>query len=333
MNNLKKSEAFQDLNFISETEQKQKEQDIRTWISKKESVCPYAPGLAHFVHLPDINSLSMRYVYYLAAELKFFYAAKENNKRVGRWMLMPQREWVSHEDAHQYAERIFWLLNAAHYHLCNNKNLVRASLEKTLKGYKRGYQGEILNPVIGKLPNRNKSLIPPKSLFYSALSPLYKSKRFYRYSPHSLMPLVYASEFEELRIKHSKVTKTVTFDMALGGLCEVFGDDIHINVDEFRKELPIWGAMIDRAAEVMRAQSKGVSSLSPEVKGCPGSNLSYFRVCPTQFINKLYLKYEEKLSILKTLTYQHNTTPKHVINASFAGSGLYTIPEYVQNAG
>lgn len=331
MNNLKRNEDFQNLNFSPESVQRQKEHDIRTWISRKESVCPYAPGLARFVHLPEINSLSMNHVYYLATELQAFYAAKENGKRVGRWMLMPPHEWTSHIDAHTYSERLFWLLNAAHYHLINHKKLVTASLEKSLKGYKRGYQGEILNPIIGKLPNPSKSLIPPKSLFYSALSPLYKSKRFYRYSPHALMPLVYVSEFEELRLKHTSVTETVTFEMAHGGLYEVFGDDLHIDLDEFRKELPIWGAIIDRIAEIMRAQSKGISSASPEAKGCPGSNLSYFRVCPPQLVNKLCTKYQETLTILKTLSHQNNTTPKHVINASFAGSGLYTIPDYSHN--
>tara|TARA_R110001592_G_scaffold103298_2_gene291136 strand:+ start:2833 stop:3456 length:624 start_codon:yes stop_codon:yes gene_type:complete len=201
-------------------------------------------------------------------------------------------------------------------------------LKQELCGYKRGYQGEILNPIVGKLPNPNANVIPAKSLFYSALSPLYKSKRFYRYSPHSLMPLVYVSEFEELRLKHPKVTETVTFEMAHGGLFEIFGDDLELNLEDFRQELPIWGAIIDRTAEIMRASSKGVSSQSLEAKGCPASNLSYFRLSPLSLVNKFYLKYADNLSILNKLVRQTNVPPKQIIGASFAGSGLYTIPDY-----
>tara|TARA_R110001592_G_scaffold103298_2_gene291135 strand:+ start:2452 stop:2727 length:276 start_codon:yes stop_codon:yes gene_type:complete len=89
MNNTQATETNHNLSFSSESEQMQKEFAIRAWISKKESVCPYAPGLARFIHLPEINSLSMEHVYYLAQELKSFYDAKENGKRVGRWMLLP----------------------------------------------------------------------------------------------------------------------------------------------------------------------------------------------------------------------------------------------------
>lgn len=328
MNNTQATEASPDLRFKSESEKMQKELAIRTWISNKESVCPYAPGLARFIHLPEINSLSMAHVYYLAQELKSFYDAKENGKRVGRWMLLPHTEWESHEEAHSYSERIFWLLNAAYYHLVRDKKSVQASLKQELTGYNRGYKGEILNPIVGKLPKPNANVVPAKSLFYSALSPLYKSKRFYRYSPHSLMPLVYVSEFEELRIKHSKVTETVTFEMAHGGLFEIFGDDLELDLDDFRKELPVWGAIIDRTAEILRASSKGVSSLSAEVKGCPASNLSYFRLSPESLTNQFYSKYVDSLSILNRLVRQTSVNPKQIICASFAGSGLYTIPDY-----
>ena len=328
MNNAPRNEVGSNLTFTSESDKEQKELAIRTWISRKESVCPYAPGLAKFIHLPEINSLSMEHVYYLAQELKAFYDAKENGKRVGRWMLLPHTEWESHEEAHSYSERIFWLLNAAYYYLVRDKKSVQASIKKDLKGYNRGYRGEILNPIVGKLPKQNSNVMPAKSLFYSALSPLYKSKKFYRYSPHSLMPLVYVSEFEELRLKHPKVTETVTFEMAHGGLYEIFGDDLELDLEDFRQELPRWGAIIDRTAEIMRASSKGISSHSPKVKGCPASNLSYFRLSPETLINKFYFKYADNLSILNKLVSHTKINPKQIISASFAGSGLYTIPDY-----
>ena len=71
------------------------------------------------------------------------------------------------------------------------------------------------------------------------------------------MPLVYASEFEELRVKHTKVTENVTFKMAYMGLYETFGEDLKIDLDEFRLELPLWGGMIDRVAAIMRAKITG----------------------------------------------------------------------------
>jgi hypothetical protein len=306
----------------------QREHDVRAWIARKESVCPYAPGLARFVHLPEIKSLEMEHVYYLASELRAFYSAKENGKRVGRWMLMPHKEWQSHEEAHAYSEQVFWLLNAAYFHLFRDKKSVQAALKQALPGYVRGYKGEILNPIVGNLPNRSADVIPAKSLFYSALSPLYESKQFYRYCPHALIPLVYASEFEELKRKHPKVTETVTFQMACSGLFELFGDDLELDLKAFRQELPIWGAIVDRTAAIMRAASKGVSSRSQEVKGCPGSNLNYFRLCNPTLVDSLYTKYTANLPILKRIVGQTQLHAKQIIGASFAGSGLYTIPDY-----
>lgn len=306
----------------------QRELEVRASIARKESICPYAPGLARFVHLPEISSLKMGHVYYLAKELKAFYEAKEYGKRVGRWMLMPNKEWQSHEEAHTYSEQIFWLLNAAYFHLVRDKKSVRAALNKDLPDYGRGHNGEILVPIIGKQPKRNSNVIPAKSLFYSALSPLYKSEQFYRYSPHCIMPLVYASEFEELRVKHSKVTENVTFKMAYVGLYETFSENLEIDLDKFRQELPIWGSIIDRVAAIMRAKITGTNSLSPENKGCPATNLLLFRQCNPQLITTLYSKYIGKLKILSSLTKQTKAHPMEIICASFAGSGLYVIPEY-----
>lgn len=304
----------------------QRELEVRASIARKESICPYAPGLARFVHLPEIKSLEMSHVYYLAKELKAFYEAKEQGKRVGRWMLMPNREWQSHEEAHEYSERIFWLLNAAYFHLVRDKKSVSAALNKDLPNYDRGHNGEILVPIIGKQPKRGSNIIPAKSLFYSALSPLYKSKQFYRYSPHCIMPLVYASEFEELRIKHSKVTENVTFKMAYVGLYETFGEELKIDLEEFRQELPIWGSIIDRVAAIMRAKTTGTHSQLLQNKGCPSTNLLFFRQCNPELITTLYSKYITRLKTLSSLITQTKAHPMEIIGASFAGSGLYIIP-------
>lgn len=313
----------------SSLDPKQREMEVRAWIARKESVCPYAPGLAHFVHLPEINTLKMEHVYLLARELKIFYDAKQNGKRVGRWMLMPHAEWSSHEEAHTYSERIFWLLNAAYFHLFRDKKSVQAALKRELKGYNRGVKGEILNPVVGNLPNQNTDVVPAKSLFYSALSPLYHSKQFYRYCPHSIMPLVYASEFEELKNKHPQVTEDVCFEMAKGGLLEIFGDDLRLDILAFKEELPKWGAILDKVAERLRAASRGVGIDAPEATGCSASNLSYFRLSDQKLVNELFLKYSVHLSVLRELVDRTKASPKQIIAACFAGSGIYTLPDYL----
>lgn len=308
-----------------------REHDLRAWIARKESICPYAPGLAKFVQLPEINDLSMDHVYYLANCLQEFYTAKVNGKRVGRWMLMPHTEWQSHEHAHTYSEQIFWLLNAAYFHLIRDKNSVNLALNRALPGYSRGYKGEILNPVIGHLPKANMNSTPARSLFYSALSPLYKSKKFYRYSPHCVIPLVYASEFKDLKEKHPSVTENVCFEMAYGGLFELFGDDLSIDLDSLRNELPVWGAIIDRIAEIFRGSVQGIPSCSAEAKGCPASNLGIFRLSSDQIVNRFYKKHASNLPVLTDLVRQTKASPKQIIKASFAGSGLYTIPDYCES--
>jgi hypothetical protein len=313
----------------AEIDPKQKEQVIRGWISRKESVCPYAPGLARFIHLPELKSLNIEHVEYLAEELNAFYSAKENNKRVGRWMLLPHTEWTCHEEAHTESERIFWLLNAAYFYLLKDKKSVQASLDQQLKGYNRGVKGEILNPIVGHQPNRSVDVIPAKSLFYSALSPLYNSTQFYRYCPHSLIPLVYASEFQQLKQKHPQVTSEVALEMACGGLFEILGDDISLDKNAFKQELRVWGAIIDRTAEIMRGAAKGVSSQAKEAKGCPASNLNYFRVSNPKLVSLIYSKYSNHLNILRQILGQTNAQPKQIIAAPFAGSGLYTIPDYL----
>ncbi len=309
-------------------ESMKKEMEVRAWIARKESVCPYAPGLARFVHLPEITSIKMEHVYYLAHELKAFYDDKVDGTRVGRWMLMPHTEWQSHDEAHTYGERIFWLLNAAYYHLMHDKKAVQMALKRQLPGFERAHHGDIINSIVGKQPNPNANCIPAKSLFFSALSPLYKSKKFYRYCPHSVMPMVYVSEFQDTKLRHPKVTEKVTFDMAVSGLREILGDTIELDLAEFKNELPHWGAIIDRTAAIIRSQEKGVSSRSPEAQGCPATNLSYFRVCNPQLVETFFIRHREKLPTLSRFVELSKFDPKDLIKAAFAGSGLYVMPNY-----
>lgn len=308
-----------------------REQAVRAWIARKESVCPYAPGLARFVELPEIDGMSMDHVYWFAKELNAFYKDKQNGKRVGRWMLLPNREWQSHEEAHEFSERVFWLLNAAYFHLADDKRSMKKAMKCEIEGYTRGHKSEILNPVVGHLPKPGNERVPSKSLFYSALSPLYRSKKFYRYAPSSIIPLVYASEFQTLKRNHPTVTERVTFEMAYGGLYEVFGDDLELDLTAFRKELPAWGAIVDRCAEIMRASRLGLPSSSPHVKGCQASNLGVFRMGSPKLVQAFFDKYGEQLPILTRLVQYQKAAPKYVIASCFAGSGLYTIPDYASH--
>lgn len=327
MNSIKTAELSTE---ISE-ESKRKEMEIRAWIARKESVCPYAPGLARFIHLPKIDSMKMDHVYYLARELKAFYEDKVNGNRVGRWMLMPHSEWQSHDEARCYSERIFWLLNAAYYHLMRDKKSVQAAIKKELPGFERGHKGDIINSIIGKQPNPNANIVPAKSLFFSALSSLYRSKKFFRYCPYSVMPLVYASEFQELKTKHTQVTENVTFDMATRGLHEILGDNIELDLADFKQELPHWGAIVDRTAAVLRAHEHGISSKSHEARGCPGSNLSLFRLSPPELVEAFFVKHTALLPILSDLVESSGVPPKDIIMGVFPGSGLYVLPDYPQS--
>jgi hypothetical protein len=117
--------------------------------------------------------------------------------------------------------------------------------------------------------------------------------------------------------------------MAYVGLYEIFGEDINIPLEEFRAELPIWGAIIDRVAAIMRAKSTGVSSHSGINKGCPSTNLLLFRQCDPTLIELLYSKYIRSLNILSSLIKQTKAHPIDIIGASFGGSGLYIIPGYI----
>ncbi len=307
---------------------KEREAAIRAWIARKESVCPYAPGLARFIVLPEIREAKMSHVYYLATELRAFYDAKEKGKRVGRWMILPHTEWQSHEEAHEESEKVFWLLNAAYYHIMKDKKSMQAAMDRTLPGYDRGYKGDILNPIVGKQPNPNSNVVPAKSLFYSALSPLYRNKKFYRYSPYSIMPLVYASEFHELKLKHPKVTESVCFEMACSGLTESFGSKISFSEKSLKEEIETWGSIIDRTAEIIRSQQRGVCSFSDEVKGCPASNLSYFRLSDPKLVNAFFVQYHRQLPVMKSIISRTKATPQQVMCAAFAGSGLYVEPDY-----
>lgn len=157
---------------------------------------------------------------------------------------------------------------------------------------------------------------------------LYRNNKFYRYSPHSLIPLVYASEFDYLAKRHPKVTEQVTFEMALGGLYESFGFGLDLVLNAFRQELPSWGAIIDRSAEIMRSKEQGAHATPESIKGCPTSNLSYFRLSDSRLINAMFRENQSALSILKRTVEVAAINSKEVINRAFAGSGLYTLPNY-----
>ena len=68
---------------------------------------------------------------------------------------------------------------------------------------------------------------------------------------------------------------------------------------DLEKELPIWGAIIDKTAELLRSGNTKTPNSSN--LGSPESNLQVFRNCPPQLAHAFYTKYLEHLPIMKLI--------------------------------
>jgi hypothetical protein len=295
----------------------EREETIRTWLAKKESVCPYAPGLARFTYLPKIDTLNMEGVRYFANELSGFYKARKNNKRVGRWILLPHQNWTTHADAFEESERLFWLLNAAYYYHTKDKLNVKKALHRLIDGIEQDPHRGITNPIIGKLPCQNAKVIPPRTLFCTAMSPLYSSDKFYRYSPESVLFLIYLSEFKSKQVRHPDITKRIAIDMAFGSILEHFGDEFEPQKEKLEHELPIWGALIEQSVALYHG---GDNICSPD------RAIQFFQRIPSSFITAVYQRFANKLTLLPELLNRSGRSPKTVLSVCFAGSGLYVTP-------
>ena len=298
-----------------------RESAVRSWIARNESVCPYAPGLVYFSYLPETERLDMQLVRFLVVELRKFYASKCDGERVGRWMILPYKEWTSHKQARKESEIIFWGLAAAYFYLRNDRRRVKLALSRSLPGYAFDETGDITNPVVGNFARAHKTKPHPKSLFCSALSPLYRSKEFYRYAPSSVMVMVYALEFFEEKEKNEKSVRKISLDMAYGNLCESLGASVNLDKQALKKELPAWEQVI--------AQSLSVSGTPIDNSTCFTSGvLDKFRQIQPHIVEVCVSTQKHRLPILSELCRVSKISYHDLLSNHFSGAGLYTLPHY-----
>lgn len=305
----------------------EREQNIRHWIANKESVCPYAPGLARFVHLPKMTGISMDNVRYLSNELKAFYKDKQENERTGRWILLPHQEWANHMEALAYSERFYWQLLAAYFHLTDDPRRMKQALSGHYEGIARSDKNEICNPVIGKFPRTDASAPHFKSLFCTALGPVYRSKTFYRYAPSACMVLVYAQEFMEKKVHHPKTMHHISLDMVQSNLKEIFGDELTITRDELASELPLWRTLIQHALQLER-KAAATCSISCQFM-LSSTTMTTFRHCAPTLVNSICLSHLPRLPVMQRIMWLKQVSPHQILNAHFAGTGLYVLPHYL----
>lgn len=305
----------------------EREQNIRLWIANKESVCPYAPGLARFVHLPEMTDASMDNVRYLSNELKAFYKDKQGDERVGRWILLPHQEWADHTHALVDSERLYWHLLAAYFHLTDDPRRMKQALARNYEGIAKSDKNEICNPLIGKFPRTNSSVPHFKSLFCAAHGPIYRSRTFYRWAPAACYALVYAQEFMEKKNNHQKTMHHISLDMVQGNLDEIFGEGLNITRDELAKELPHWRNLIQHA---MRMDGKTTPTCSVTGQFTLSSSImSTFRRCPTALIDSLCLSQLSLLPVMQRIMRLKQAAPHQILYSHFAGTGLYVMPHYL----
>lgn len=306
----------------------QREQKTRLWIANKESVCPYAMGLARFVHLPEITAISLDNVRYLAGELKSFYKDKQGAERVGRWILLPHREWTDHQDALAYSELMYWQLLAAYYYLNSDPRKMKQAMSRQFDGIALGDKGEICNPIVGKFARSNSTVPHFKSLFCTALGPTYRSKKFYRYMPSACIVMVYAQELMEKKDAHPKTMHHISLDMMLGNLAEVLGDDLAITRDELAKELPMWRVLIQNSLQLAGLAGAACTS-SVAQEGLSAQTMAKFRDCSSSLVDSLCYPRLAQLPVLQKIMSMKRVTPHQILKSHFSGAGLYTYPDYL----
>ncbi len=295
----------------------EREARLRGWIARAESVCPYAPGLAHVTYLPPIDNLDQSLVHFLSGEMKAFYTAKENGKRVGRWLLLPHHEWNNHQHALKESETLFWGLNAAAANLRRDRKRVKQALARSLPGYQRQKNGNILNPIVGRLTTNSEGKPHPKSLFCSALSSHYQYEQYYRYAPTSVMVMIYAEEFQDHKERHTKAVSKINLEMIHSSLLEQLGTDLLCEKNELKGEIPRWEALISR---ILNLDSTDNAST------CLHVVCQRWRELPEGIIEHSVRQAAQQLPLLTRLCHDKAVTAKQVLQAYFTETGLYTLP-------
>ncbi len=298
--------------------QEERELGLRAWIARREGVCPYAPGIARFTHLPAGLKLDHESVRYAASELGAFYKAKSKQGKVMRWMLIPAEEWVDHDTARQQTEMLYFLFVAAYFYIEGDKKRMKAALMGQIAGVDLGPNGEINNPVIGKLASAKKEALHPRSLFCTALAPTYSSNKFYRYAPHSLLVMVYANDFMAKK-RHVDVISRITHEMICSNLMELWGEDIDCSVEAIAAELPYWERLIEMAVRSIALAKVDAGSISQVMNA--------FRRLDGRHVDALCQREISCLPVLASLCANTGQSFFVLLNSLFSGSGLYVLPK------
>lgn len=322
LNSLQLFKVLTSLVKEPEVTHEEKEQTIRLWIAKKESVCPYAPGLVKFTHLPEINDLTMENVKLVANELRDFYQSKEAGKRTGRWIILPHREWLNHEDAKAHSELIYWHLLAAYFYLIGDIQKLNHALKRQLKGLARTSTGDIRNPIIGLFSSQSSGKIDPKSLFCTALAPTYSCSKFYRYAPYSAFVLVYTQEFYE-KMKYTKAINQMTVDMLRSNIFEVYGEELDISLEDVEKEMPLWEKIIDTLVNRLPTSIYPRDKQSPQ---CASSFMELFAKVDPAHVHLICTNNMSYLPVMHKIMRAKQVSAYRILNSLFSGAGLYVSP-------
>ncbi len=324
-NMLEQPECSQVQSHVELPSQVSREQVLRHWIANKESVCPYAPGVAYVTYLPRIQHVDIEHVRFLAAELKAFYRARDEGQRVSRWILLPHAEWQGHGDGLEQATQLYWLLLAAYHYLNDDVGKVRQAMRRRLGGVASGARGEICNPIVGKFARHHGGSPHYKSLFCTALAPTYRSRQFYRWAPTSCLVLVYAQDLLAKKTAHPKTMHHISLDMMRGNFEEIFGAGLDISREQLALELPLWRELIQYALQMhghpVECSQGGISTIA----------MNAFRSCSMDRLDALVWPHLDRLPVMLKIMQLKALRPAQILASHFSGTGLYVLPDYLSS--
>lgn len=310
--------------------QSERETEMRLWIAARETVCPYAPGVARYVHLPKIKQGDASSLRYMANELRAFYREKVNGKRVERLILIPEIEWESHDVARLAATETYYLLGAAYYQLARQGSKSKAAQQGKIAGVIADPACGILNPIVGKLPVSASVMPHPKALFCTAMSPHYRSKKYFRYAPVGALVLVYVSDVYGSRQGHLGMLKKISEASTYGTLCEIYGDDLCASKEQVARELPIWESLIEQTLRFAKS-----NQLSAErelaTKPCPlnAQNMCLFDETMFALADSMCRANLKFLPVLRKLTEANGMSSAEFLRSIYDTAGLYAWPRYL----
>lgn len=299
-----------------------REMALRTWIANKQSVCPYAPGPARYVHLPAELGGEMEWAAYLGSILRDFYAARVEGKRIERLILLPPHEWRTHQEALCYSTTAFWRISAGYFmQALNGRKRVSMALRRQLSGIAKCDQQGILNPIIGRVNEPAKVTPHYKSMFLSTFVPFYANKQFFRYAPAGALVLVNAKALFDKRAKHPRVMTQIDGEMLYGNLVEATRGDMNIVKAEIVQEAKAWETIL---FALYRLETPNWMSL-PE----PQVETTLATLKPNN-VNETFSRMHSRLPLLWRLCRSYAASPIDVLKAAYLHAGLYVMPAYLR---